>query len=403
MKHKKGHKQLAEWKCDKIDKLKALYEKDRYKARILYMNNTSGYEVFRIVLFTEANGDFSIVRFRRRYGVSKTNKMYSHEKRLHTVTYTKKKFWLVCNEHGKKYVTHLSLETLYRMSSNEHANVMKDCLAERFSWINHMYDERILWSTSFNTIVKNKVYSFKKALKFQFKLPLPQARLIFKHTKREHYTSSNLKYYMDYVDNIESLKDEWFSDGNNRSIFHDTLKMAKTLNKKINCTWTTRRLKEEHDKWAQEITEVLFVDGDRPLKIKDIYLEFGLQAGYTILKTTREMALEGRRNKHCVATYISKVDYGNCAIYRIGENTLEVVKGKFDGKDALRIGQIRGYNNASVPQYVKDDVQNQLINFNKKVCGVECSEEFYNKGVNTYVRQPRGEINDLLEDDGLPF
>ena len=116
--YEKGHKELGRWTSPKIAKLKELYAKDPYKARIIFMNNTSDYEDYRLMLFKEENGDFQIVRFRRRYGISKTNKMYSHEKRLHTIIYKKDKFWLVCNDYGKSYVTHLSLETLYRMDNN---------------------------------------------------------------------------------------------------------------------------------------------------------------------------------------------------------------------------------------------------------------------------------------------
>lgn len=399
--YQKGHELLDERKCGKIERIKELYAKDKYKARIIYMNDTSGYTHFRIMLFTEKNGDFSIVRFRRTYGVSKTNKMYSHEKRLHTVTYTKGKFWIINNESGKKYVTHLSLDTLYRVEGT-HATVMKNYLSKRFSWINYMYEENILWKTSFNTIVKNKVYSFKKALQFQYKMPAPPASIIHKHTKGEYYTSTNLKYYMDYVDNVQSIRDEWFSDGNTRSIFHDTLKMGKTLNKKVNCSWSNRRLKEEHDKWSQEITDVIFIDGDRPLGVLPIYSEFALMGGYKMLTTTKELAIEGKRNNHCVATYVSKVENGGCAIYSVGQNTLEIVRGRVDKKDALKIGQIRGYKNKSVPEYIKEDILKQLIKFNKEVVGVVCSEEFYSNSKSQFIAPGRNQnIDDLF--DELPF
>lgn len=385
-----GHKLLGEWKNSKIDKLKSIYEKDRYKARIIYMNDTENYTHFRLMLFKKKNGDFSIVRFRRTYGISKTNKMYSHEKRLHTITYKGKKFWMTFNERGKKYVTHLSLEKLYSLD-NETSKAIIKCLADRFSWINHMIDEYVLVSTSFNTIVKEKLFSLKKCLRFQYKMPLGPAKIIHAIYRNGsgYHTAKNLKYYLDYVKNIENLKEGWFNDGQTRSIFHDTLKMAKTLNKQVNCSWTTRRLKEEHDKWATIITDVIFIDGNRKLSINEKYLAFAEQTNYRILKTTKEMAIEGKKNNHCVATYVGKVDRGECAIFSIGDATVEIIKSYNQNKEPLRIGQARGYGNKSVSEDVIDTITKELVKFNKEVIGVECSSEFYENSMGWLFVQPR--------------
>ena len=150
---------------------------------------------------------------------------------------------------------------------------------------------------------------------------------------------------------------------------------------------------------AQIITDVIFIDGDRDLNIEEEFIKFGNRAGYPILKTTKELALEGKRNNHCVATYVNKVDNGSCGIYRVGENTLEIVRGYFNKKWALRIGQIRGYKNSSVPEYLQNDILKEIIKYNKEVIDIECSEEFYKNGVNQAAP-----INDeIWFDNDLPF
>mgnify|MGYP000895386789 FL=1 len=143
--------------------------------------------------------------------------------------------------------------------------------------------------------------------------------------------------------------------------------MAKTLNKKVNCSWSAKRLKLEHDTWAREITDVVFIDGDRELSISEKYLDFSEKSGFKILKTSKEMAHEGRVNNHCVATYISKVENGSCAIYHIDGYTLELRHKWVKGNLELIIGQFRGYKNCEAPKELYDLVISELDKCNKSV------------------------------------
>ena len=389
-KNKKKNKKKSKNTCDytglysfkdsKVDVLRELYERDSYKARILYMNNTMSYTSNRVGLFEEKNGDFSLVFFTRIYGISKTNKWYSREKRMLTVTYKGGKFWVI-NNFRKKYVTHLCLSTIDDIPLSQR-NVMLKYLASRFTWINFMIEHVVLQNVSFNTIVSKKLYSLRKALTHQYKVPYPVAKLIHKHTRSNGYhTASNLIHYLDHIKGIDNLREEWFTDNNQRCIFHDTIKMGKTLNKQVNCSWSNKRLKVEHDKWSNEISDVIFVDGNRDMLINDMFIDFNSFSGYHMLTTTKEMAVEGKRNNHCVASYISKVENGYSAIYRIGDYTLELIRKRHDRIYVLTIGQIKGYGNCSPPDYIEEGVIKTIVTYNKNVLGVELSKDFYDTNV----------------------
>ena len=206
---------------------------------------------------------------------------------------------------------------------------------------------------SVNTFINKKLFTLKAALNHYLKCPFPIAKKIISsnlHGQQIYLIKNNIEY----IDNIESLKDEWLK--NNIGLFIDTLKMAKTLNRKINASWTTRRLKEEHDKWATIITDVIFIDGDKEMKISNIFKYFADKYNYKLLRTTKDMAIEGKKMNHCVATYISKVESGHSAIYSVGDYTLELTTTWGNRVKILCINQFRGYSNIEAPQKLKDKV-----------------------------------------------
>ena len=53
--------------------------------------------------------------------------------------------------------------------------------------------------------------------------------------------------------NVENLKPELYEN----HLFIDTCKMARTLDRKVNCSWSIKRLTQEHDDWAREITNTV--------------------------------------------------------------------------------------------------------------------------------------------------
>ena len=77
-----------------VDTLFRIYAKDKFKARVYYMNDDSHiFKSTRLVVFDEPNGDFDIVQFVRKYGISKTDKMYNRESREFSIMKRANKFY----------------------------------------------------------------------------------------------------------------------------------------------------------------------------------------------------------------------------------------------------------------------------------------------------------------------
>ena len=78
------------------------------------------------------------------------------------------------------------------------------------------------------------------------------------------------------------------------------------------------------------------------------------------------MNIEGRKQSHCVATYVSSVENGQCAIYSISDYTLELGRKWVDNytTSVLFINQFRGYKNCDAPKELYDMVKSELTKFN---------------------------------------
>jgi hypothetical protein len=356
--------ELYSKQSESVKTLLKIYEKNKFNARVFFMNeNSSNFYKLRLGLFEEPNGDFNIVYFKRSYGISKTDIMYNRESRVFSIIKKGNKFYFK-NKMGVKVLTR------FQLLSCEQYEIIMDILIAKLPWCRYMTEHNVLEKVSFNTIYSKKLFSLEKALKYQYKLPSPVSKLLYS-MKNTHLQSNYLRYYIEYMINVENLHNTLPTYDFN--IFYDTVKMAKTLNKKVNCSWSAKRLKEEHDNWSREITDIVFTEGDRLMNVKDIFIKFAETSGFKLLMTTKEMNIEGRKNDHCVATYVSKVDNGNCGIYSIDGYTLELgSKWATDyTKTLLSIVQFRGYKNCNAPEELYNVVKKELFKFN----GVEVHDK----------------------------
>ncbi len=340
-----------------VDTLFRIYAKNKFHARVYFMNEVkSTFTRNRVGIFDEPNGDFTIVSFVRKFGISKTNKMYNRESKEFSIIKKGNKFY-----YKRKNII-LPLVYNHILGLPISYEIIMNVLVNRLPWFRYMTEHDVCRKVSFNTLVSKKIFSLEKALKHEYKLNGPTSKELYK-IKNDHRTKS-IKYYIDYLDNAENLYNTLGTY--DFSTFYDTLKMAKILDRRVNCSWSARRLKEEHDKWAKEITDIVFVEGDRPMSVNQIFIKFSEMSGFKLLKTTKEMNYEGRKNNHCVATYVSNVDNGRSGIYSIGDYTLELVNTwSIDhSKPGLKINQFRGYSNCEAPSDLFDLVKSKLDEFN---------------------------------------
>ncbi len=366
------YKILYESINEKVDKLLGLYKKDKHKARVIFMNNNSkDYSIKRVVIFFHENGKFNIVHFKKSYGISKTNKLYSSQSQVEQIIYKDNKLWHRFSDRGSLKIRALCLMGLQSWHSNTEKEV-RVFLLEKFGWLRFVIECNIQELT-FNTIIRNKLYSLNDCLKYMYKIPLPIAKLFFEKKVidigHQHYTwYKALKIYKPYLINIENLKIELL----NNNLFSDTLRMARILGKTINCSWGLKRLTQEHDDWGKEITNIVLEEEPlRELNVDKLFIQFAEYSGYKLLTTNKDLLGEGMRQQHCVGTYIEAVDYGKSGIYSIDRYTLELVKSSRNEASPtvrqyieLRIRQFRGLRNCDATKELYDEVLQQIHYFN---------------------------------------
>ena len=358
---------LNEIKSQSVTNLLTLYDKNPYAARVVYMNSgeKSFYANYRLGLFKEGKS-FNIVLFRKAYGVSKTNRIYNRETKIANICYKDNKFHIIVNNpRSGKVIRPLTLNNLL-VNFNQFVGDVISYLKKDFSWIGYLQEKSILNNVAFNTIIKNKIYSYKKAIKHTYDIPYPIGNKIHEaYSNTQNYESQmfiiKFKDNLKYLENITSFNVNLLTN-KSAGIFNDSLRMAKILDKKINCKWCEKRLKLEHDQWSKELTNILYVEDDRNMMVSKIYKLFAEQTSFELLTTTKEMYYEGTRNSHCVAVYVSKVNSGACGIYRIGDYTLELIRNY--GDNSLKISQFRGYRNIDAPKDLYNMVLEKLNKFN---------------------------------------
>jgi len=354
---------LGQQENDKIRKLLDLYNIDPFKARVVYFNDNTGYSFSRVVLFEYSDGSFQICNFMVSFGISVTNKMYSSQKKVSSISFKNNKFWVVSQ--NSKTIFPLTYGYLNQFSYEcciNGGDVIRDFFHKRYPWTKVISENTIFYLLSFSTLLANKLTSANDMKRYLYKQPINVCKVLEDSRFGSDYKSlKQFKEMTKVMDGIEFLTLKML----NENIFIDTCKMARTLGRKVNCRWGLKRLKAEHDKWAKEISYILLESvPEYDLSIKPLYVKFGEFSGYTLLITNKEVLNEGIIQNHCVGTYIDKVNRGESAIYSVDGHTLEL--GISYSGDGLLIRQLKGWGNESAPKELAEKIKETLSRFNDK-------------------------------------
>jgi len=378
-----------------VDELFRVYKEDSFKARVKFFNKGRGYFSFsRVVLFETENGDFEVSKFINSFGISTTNKIYSSQKKVESIIYRNKKFWHRTNNKVQP-LTYGILKTF--IINNENLNtyelgVPSDKFKEskvykyfnnRFHWFKTVGESKVSFGLTFNKSVDKKIFKLKDMTWVNLGVNHKLGQMIIESPTFRTMISDTgkgikaWKEVLKVLDGIEHLTEEMI----NSSYFYDTCKMARTIGKKVNCRWGLKRLKEEHDIWAKQITRIILeCELEYDLNIRPIYKSFAEYSGFNLLRTNKDMLAEGMIQNHCVGTYINSVERGQCAIYHVDGYTLELshviesfkVRESYEGgipqyrnveKKVLKNVQFRGKYNAEAPKELNDEVNKMLIDF----------------------------------------
>ena len=387
------YKLLSETDKTTVNKLIEIYKEKPLNARVKYFNDKSTkYQYYRLVLLEYADGNFSINYYRVTYGISVTSRMYHHDKLVYGIVFKNNKFYFLNKEVGQnsvKILTHGLLTHFIRCTegvykSNLMVSVTFNYMRKRFPWIQVLNEHPLGDCLSFNRVLQHKLFSYKDISRDLLKVPNNICEIVIEYdylAERGDSGSVKRRIWLETLKVLEGAQNltKEFIDS---EYFRDTCKMAKTLGKKVNCRWKEKRLKEEHDVWAREISNiVLDCEPEYPLKINAYYHQFADFSDYKLLKTNKEMLIEGMVQNHCVGTYIERVNKGECAIYHVKGFTLQLalklrlIKQDEYGEEIINnskrqhyfeIKQFKGHHNQNASLELHAEVQNIIDEFAKE-------------------------------------
>ena len=369
-----------------VDELFRVYKESPFNARVKFFNDKKQICFTRKVIFERGN-DFEICDFRVSFGISITNRIYSSQKKIQSIIYKSGKFYYKVNEGRNKKFIPLMYNHLMHFSGSGVLEKLRIFLSERFFWFEAIHEYSSSHHLNLNVVKAKKLFGNKALSQYIFGVPYSVCKLITEHNilgKLHDYGSPYKvwKSYLPYLKNIDKVNPELITS----HYFHDTVRMAKTLGRKVNCVWGLKRLKEEHDTWAREIGNiVLDCSVEYNLNIRKEFIKFAGFSKYKLLSTNKDLLIEGMIQNHCVGTYISRVNKGECAIYNVDGYTLQLMIGDFlvdrpnervsDFTDKqtlsrlntfkkLYIAQFKGKYNSNVPNDVLTSVIKIIDTFN---------------------------------------
>lgn len=322
------------------ERLEEIYKTDRELAGIVARNNPMSAYSSEVVIIDWEDGAITLRTQNSFFCVSRTNKAYFKRKVTAELVIRSNKIWYKFGNSVKP--AHWSFIA--------HITDFKNFLLNKFSWMRFIAENSELHYLPFNSVIRHKLYSHSDCIKYIYKCNLPISKLLVEN----HINSKEWKYFLltKTLINIENLNAE-FLQSNNNQLFADAIKMADILRKKINCGWSISRLKQEHDTWSKEITEIVASASNRPLRIAPEFRKIlEVYPDAKLIEDTKSLAFEGQNQKHCVASYSNNIDSGRCAIFHVKGYTMELaISG---GRYVIR--QFKGLRNVEAPRELKDEV-----------------------------------------------
>jgi hypothetical protein len=158
-------------KSDKLEWLLAAYEQDPYKARVLFFNSRPDCYIQRDVSFERTDGSFEICCFKRTYGMTKTNRIYSREKKTKSLIYKNKKFY---------FKNGVSIKHAMYTDISCHFDFATEFLQEKFKWLRNIKENKFCHNISLSSVMTYKLFNAEKILKHLYKAPLPVINVLTK-------------------------------------------------------------------------------------------------------------------------------------------------------------------------------------------------------------------------------
>lgn len=318
---------------------KEIYEKDRFLARLYAIERKPTESI--IWLNDCGSGKFQIFEKSKKYGVSTTLKLYA--------SYRTTAKYIVGN--GK----------FYQHERNRLMPIMTNSIPERYqklfeshySWL-RFYKENAI-NIPMNTVVSRRMYDLRKVIRYMYRTDI-ETGLKIKSAIDYH----EWKTYKKQLINIENFNSELLNNVHN---FVDAISMAYKLNLKVNAAWSVKRLEDEHNKMSINLAAFMSSFDNRKLRIGKPFIDLAeqLPKDFKLLETSGQLSAEGAIQQHCVGSYASTVDRGQCAIFRYKEYTMEL---RLNGK--IHLGQVNGRRNSRAPEEERNYIEGLVQKFNSE-------------------------------------
>jgi hypothetical protein len=200
-------------------------------------------------VFERTDGSFEICIFKRTFGIKKTNRIYSIEKKFSYLIYKNKSFY---------FKTGSSIKHAMYDNILQNFGFATDFLYEKFKWLRNVHENKYCHNISLSSIVRYKLFNADKILKHIYKAPTSVIKKLTVEYEEKaggygYLSKFEWKRISPYLINIENLKLDFLTN----YLFRDTVEMAIKLDKKINCSWSHNRLKLEHDLWSKELRNIM--------------------------------------------------------------------------------------------------------------------------------------------------
>ncbi|SQC36412.1 Uncharacterised protein [Helicobacter fennelliae] len=163
----------------------------------------------------------------------------------------------------------------------------------------------------------------------------------------------NLYYF--YLLKTIKLREEYNDEYLLKDYTELIYKTKTNINLKIQ---SVHRILREHDLLINKLNESK-IPKNKKLKIHQSFINLKLPQNFKLLKTERELYLQGQKQHNCVYTRKEKINRGTSAIYHLdyqGDYTLEISK----RKEKFIIFELKGKHNAEPTQEILSYVREEL-------------------------------------------
>jgi hypothetical protein len=176
--------------------------------------------------------------------------------------------------------------------------------------------------------------------------------LFYKTFKDGYRSAKSSRKFLEYSTDINHALEMLQGETKNH-VIHDLYDQAAMLDRRVNPTWSEKRMNEVHAQWTRDIMEIEI----KSLKqVEYNYPEISLPEGLSFITNNYELFQEGSAMKHCVYTnYESRIKNKKYFTFRYIKDGVRATVGVDRSySDEATFSQMYGIGNSSIdPEHIE--------------------------------------------------